>query len=254
MNLLIDAHAHLDDKAFESDLDQVIDNAKAAGVKAIICCGLNAESNKKILELSKQYDLIKPAFGVYPIDTKELTQEQEKEFFDFVLENKPIAIGEVGLDYHWEKDQANKEKQKEFFKKAIEFAEKNNLPMSIHSRNAEEDTIQILESANLKNIKNKIIMHCFGGNSSQTKKVIENGWSFSVPTNIVRSQHFQNIVKQAPITQILTETDCPYLAPEKDQRNEPAFVAKSIKKIAEIKGMTKEDATNNIFMNYQRIF
>jgi TatD DNase family protein len=242
--LLIDTHAHLD---YFKDVGAIIENAKKAGVKAIIANGLNAKSNRATLALSKKYTIIKPALGIYPVDALKLTEEEIDKEIEFISKQKITAIGEVGLDYHWVKDK--NEEQKIIFQKFIKLAEKMKKPLIVHSRKAEADTIEILESA-----KVKVVMHCFGGNLKLAKKVQENGWFFSIPTSIVYDNHFQKIVEQMPMSQILTETDSPYLSPFKGKTNEPANIIEAVKKIAEIQKLDVKETANIIYMNYQNLF
>lgn len=265
--ILVDVHAHLDHARFKNDLDKVIDNARQAGVKAIITSGVNKATNRLILDIQKKYpEIVKCSFGLYPIDA--LDSELDKEgTSDFVRDVEPlnvgeelkwieknkdkcVAIGECGLDYHWVKDK--QEEMKSVFHKVIKTVEKIKKPVVVHTRKAEKDCVDMLESSSIN--PKKIILHCFGGNKKLIKRASDNGWNFSIPPVINRLQHFQMMAEMVNISQLLTETDAPYLSPFPGKKNEPAFVAETIKKIAEIKGMTSEDVSNNIFMNYQRIF
>jgi len=250
--LLVDIHAHLDLKEFDSDLDEVINRAETAGIKAIISNGINYKSNRKTLELSKKYSIIKPALGLYPDDAIKLTQEQIQEELNFIEKNKDkiIAIGEVGLDYKYCKKKQEQELQKDIFLKIINLSKKINKPIIVHSRKAESDVIDMLKNSDAK----KVILHCFSGKLKLIKKAAELGFYFSVPTNVVRSNQFQKLVEIVDINKLLTETDAPFLSPFKEKRNEPMFIEQTIKKIAEIKSMNKEEVANNIFMNYQKIF
>ncbi len=260
----VDVHTHLDHPKFKDDLNEVIQRAKDVGVKAIIANGVNPLTNRMALELAEKHDIIKAALGIYPVeifskenpkaayevndyDKKSLDVDAEIEFIK-KNKDKIIALGEVGLDNHWVKDRLKE--QKEVFIKFIELAEKLKVPIIVHSRDAEQDTIDTIESSTTK----KVIMHCFGGNMKLTKKCADNGWSFSIPPSVVRSSHFQSIVNTVNINQLFTETDAPYLAPSKDQRNEPAFVVQAVKKIAELKKFEEKEVENNIWMNYQRMF
>jgi TatD DNase family protein len=227
-------------------------------VKVIIANGVDPQSNRLALDISKRYDIVKPALGIYPPDA--LQEEVDSgeyhtrlEPFDvdaelaFIEKSKPMALGEVGLDYKTGKDFAA---QKALFQKFISLSRKMDIPLIVHSRKAESDVVEMLESSDAK----KVVLHCFSGKKSLIKRAADNGWSFSIPTNVVRSEHFQNLIRMVHISQLLTETDAPLLSPFPGQRNEPAFVLESLKKIAEIKGITLEDAANNIFMNYQKMF
>jgi len=264
-NMLIDIHSHLDHCYFKDDLDKVIENAKKANVKVILTAGINPEKNKESLEIAKKYDIVKPCLGIYPIqnDNNELNNEKNKnnknlkenkididKEIKFIEKNKKniVAIGEVGLDYFWVKD--NIKEQKELFQKMISLAEKLKKPIIVHSRKAEKDTIEKLQSSKLK----KIIMHCFTGKKSLVNEIVNNGWFLTAPTCITRSTQFQENIKLTPINQLFCETDAPYLTPFKDKRNEPAFVIEAYKKLADIKGMELKEVVNNIYMNFQNIF
>ncbi|MDP2749536.1 MAG: TatD family hydrolase [Nanoarchaeota archaeon] len=256
---LVDVHAHLDHYKFSKDLDKVIDNAKKAGVKKIITAGITPETNKIALDLSKKYDIVEASFGLYPIDALENESMRESslkfkpfdidEQLDWLKKNKEkfIAVGEVGLDLHSGKDI---ERQKTDFEKIIKVCEEIKKPIIVHSRDAEATAVSMLENSNLK----KVVLHCFGGKTELIEKARDNGWFFSIPPIIVRNKNFQKLVKKVNLSQLLTETDCPYLSPVPDVRNEPAFVAETIKKIAKIKQMEDIEVANNIWMNYQNVF
>ena len=256
--MLIDIHSHLDHCYFEDDLDKVIDNAIKANVKVILTAGTNPGKNRISLKLAEKYDIVKPCLGIHPVQYNEKNSiknnnlskidiDKEIKFIEKNIKNIS-AIGEVGLDYFWNKD--NKKQQHELFEKMISLAEKLNKPIIVHSRKAESDTIEKLQSSKLK----KIIIHSFTGKKSLVKEIVDNGWFITAPTCIVRSTQFQENIKLAPITQIFCETDAPYLTPFKDKRNEPAFVIEAYKKLAEIKKMEFEEVVNNVWMNFQKNF
>ncbi len=258
---LVDVHAHLDHAAFKDDVEAVLQRAEKAGIKAIITNGVNPESNRAVLKLAERYPLLKPALGIYPVDS--LAKEMElgeypgkpapfdiDEEIAFIQRNskKIIALGECGMDDHWVKGALDK--QEIVFRKLIELSIDLDKPIIVHSRDAEERTIQVLEDMKAT----KVLMHCFGGNLKLAKRIEKNNWCMSIPPNVVRSMHFQRIVQEININNLLTETDCPYLGPAKDQRNEPAFVQQTVAKIAELKGFDVQETENRIFLNYQNLF
>lgn len=256
MTILFDVHAHLEHPLLETDLDDVIKRAKTAGVKVIIANGIDKETNRKVLDISNKYDMVKPALGIYPPDALSAEEAESDwisgkinadEEINFINQQDIVAIGEAGLDYKYGKD---KERQKDILNKLIQIAKNKNIPIIIHSRKAELDTIDLLEKSGHK----KVIMHCFCGRKHLIKRAADLGYYFSIPCSIVKTEHFQTLVSLVHISQLLTETDAPYLSPFKDKTNEPAFVLETVKKIAEIKGMTVEDTANNLFMNYQKLF
>ena len=260
----VDVHAHLESERFDGDLDEVIENAKKNDV-LIVQSGVNPETNKKSLELSKRYGIY-CSFGLYPIDSIAVEFDGLKddyvrdiEGFDFdselewIKENKDncVAIGEIGLDFKViECDEKIKEAQVRCFEKAIDLAIKIDKPIIIHSRGAELEAIEILEKKNCK----QVIMHCFSGRKSLIKRCADNGWFFSVPPIITRLQHFQTLVSLVSIEQLLTETDSPFLAPNVGERNEPANVKVSVCEIAKIKCISEEKVKEKIFNNFKELF
>ncbi len=274
MNLLIDVHTHLDHPLLINQIDEIIHRAKNAGLKHIITNGINPETNRKCLELSKKYELVKCAMGLYPRNALKKEMESGEyplkfidydvdEEIDFIRKNKNniVAISEVGLDFVNSEDK----QQIEDFGKMIKLSEELKKPIIVHSRKAELKCIEMLESS--KN--EKIIMHCFSGKKSLVKRAADNGWFLTAPTIVVRSQQFQDIVKNVPLSQLFCETDSPYLSPYKgDERehaqtrafshatqlNEPAFVVESYNMIAKIKEMDINEVINNIYMNWQKVF
>ncbi len=246
MNLLIDTHCHLEHFT-PDDLEQVINNAKNCGLKIMLSSGVNPDTNRKTLEIAKKYDIVKPALGVYP-GLNDINIDEE---IDFIEKNKDkiIAIGEIGLDYTEGKEEHLRQ-QILIFQKLIGLAKKMNKPVIVHSRKAEEDAINVLESSAHK----KVLLHCFSGKKRLVKKASDLGYYFSIPTNVVRAQNFQIMAKEVNINQLFCETDSPYLSPFKDKRNEPAFVIESYKKIAELKGISLEEVINNVWVNFQKLF
>ena len=259
--MLVDVHCHLDHQYLFNQLDAVIDRAKKAGVKYILTSGVNTQSNKNALEISRKYnDIVKFSAGLYPIDllgnvdveglprqVKPIDMEEE---FKFIQKHKDevFAIGEVGLDGKYCADQMPK--QKENLQKIIAFVEKIKKPVILHTTKAEKEVLNMLESTTLK----KVDLHCFMGNKKLIQRAADMGYSFSIPPVIVKLQHFQMLVEMVNSNQLLTETDAPYLSPHSDRQNEPAFIRETIKMIAKIKKVDEEEAENKIFMNFQKMF
>lgn len=260
--MLVDVHCHLTHELFAKDLDKVISSCREKGVKAIISSGINPEDNKKVLEIAARFpDIVKVSYGIYPIDALGLGNDEtgivrhpgvidlDKEFkFILANKNKIISIGEAGMDFKM--DLKFQDKQRENFLKIINFCEKIDKPIVIHSRKAETEIIEMLANSKLK----KVVLHCFEGRKHIIDKAISLGYSFSIPCTILKIQHFQELVKKAPIQQLLTETDAPWLSPVAGVRNDSSNVKLSVEKIAELKGITYKECENLIFMNYQRTF
>jgi len=255
--MLVDVHSHPDFDEYAADIEEYLERQKNAGVKAIVDNGVTAKSNRRVLELARKYDIIRPSLGIYPVWAVDMSEEDFDKELEFISKQKIVAIGEVGLDYLKGDDnphgEFHKHRMKQCFEQFIKLAENKRLPLMVHSRRAELDCIEMLESSTLKN--EKIIMHCFMGRKHLVKRIISNGWSLSIPCIIGRLQQLQENVMMAPINQLLTETDAPYMSPfVETKRNESMFVAETLKKIAEIKKLDAEEVSKMVFANYQRIF
>jgi TatD DNase family protein len=260
---LIDIHCHLSHSRFSQDLDRVIERARNAGVKSIVTSGVNSSTNRMILKIMEKYpDIVKCSFGIYPIDALASEIEngeaegfvRDAEEFDLSKElewiqknkDKCVAIGECGLDYKFVKKE---KQQKKIFSSVVELAEKISKPVIIHSRKAESDAIEILESTNLK-----VVLHCFNGRKYLIKKAVELGFYFSIPPIITRLHHFQLMSEIIPLKQLLTETDAPYLSPKPGERNESANVKITVQEIAKIKSLSPKEVAEQIWENYKKIF
>jgi len=248
--MYIDLHGHLDKV---EDIDKVVDNAKVAGVSIAVCSGISPKSNRKALYLSKRYSIIKPTIGLYPIDAmqNEIKKEYEPDVdaeMDFIRQHKNEigAIGEIGLDFKTGND---KEEQEKLFRRQLELAKELDKPVIIHSRKAEAKVFDILKDYDVK-----VILHCFSGKKKLVLEGIKREYYFTVPTNVVRSEQFQFMAKEVPLSQLFCETDTPFLSPYPDKSNEPAFIVESYKMIAKIKEMELTEVTNIIYNNYQKLF
>ena len=256
--MLIDSHCHLDHFFYKKDLKKVIERAKKVGIKYILTNGIDYETNLISIKLKEKYpDIIKIALGFYPPDALDIEYKEEvylgvnsklskktiQDNLKLIEKNKDniIAIGEIGLDMHNGK---NLKQQLEYLKEMINLAIKLDKPIILHTRKAEQETLDLLEEYKNKIKAEKVILHCFTAKTSLIEKAIKQGYTFSIPTNLIRSESFQSLIKLCPLNQILTETDGPYLSPYKNKdnsfnRNEPAFIIESIKTIAKLKNIAE---------------
>ncbi|MEM3405728.1 MAG: TatD family hydrolase [Candidatus Pacearchaeota archaeon] len=258
--MIYDIHCHLDLYENEEEVKKVIENARKNKVKCIITNSVDLTSCKKNLEYTKKYiDIVKLAVGFYPKDALERENEdiekrkkRQKESFEnleeFALKNKKyvFAIGEVGLDLYKGK---NLEEQKELLKKELILAEELNVPVILHSRKAEKEIIEFT-----KDFKCKKILHCFNGKFSLIKNALSLGYYFSIPTNIVKLEHFKEMIKILPKEKILTETDAPYLSPYAGKKNEPSFIKETIKVIAKVLDLSEEETEKILWNNFVKVF
>ncbi len=245
--MFIDVHSHLD---ICEEVSTKIQNAKKENVK-IVTCGINPESNRKTLEIKKEFPKVEICLGIYPTDTLKISDKEIDSEIKFIKSNKDkiVGIGEVGLDLK-ENEEKTLQKQKDNLSKFVKLAKKLNKPITIHSRKAEEECVNLLESFGY----NKIIMHCFSGKIKLVEKILENNWMLSIPTSVKHSEQFQKVIELAPIENLLCETDSPFLHPDKKFPNEPKNVIESYKKIAEIKKISLKEVEKKLEENYRKLF
>ena len=256
---LFDTHSHYNDEKFNEDREQIIKDTYESGVTKFVCAGYNIESSKKAIEMSQKYEFIYSICGISPNDIPQSEQELWKdvaEISKIIKENKTnklVAIGEIGLDYYWNKE--NKELQKEAFIKQIDLANEINLPIVIHSRDASIDTIEIIRE---HPVRKAGIFHCCQFNQEMIRQALELGYyiSFAGPVTFKNSKNASDIVEMVPLDRILIETDSPYLSPEpkRGKRNDSRNVKFIAQKIADFKGMSIDEIAKITYENALRIF
>ena len=220
---MLDTHCHLNDPMFNGEVDQIVNNFLSAGVEKAICVGCCIESSKDVIELAKKYESVYCTIGVHPSDA----DKYDEQVFEEMLKNKHekvVAVGEIGLDYYWTKD--NKEKQIEVFESQIHLAKKYNMPIVIHCRDAFGDTLEILKK--YAPFKYGAVMHCYSGSLEFAREIIKLGLkiSFTGTVTYKNALKVQEVAKNIPLNSFFFETDCPYLTPTpyRGQRNEPMYV------------------------------
>ncbi len=254
---LFDSHCHLDDEKFNEDREELIPKLHEEGVDKLVSAGYSLEGSKNAIELAKKYDFIYATIGISPNDIPDTEDELKKQLKElkelYKTSKKIVAVGEIGLDYHWNTD--NKELQKEAFIEQIKLANELNLPIQIHTRDAVMDTIEILKN---NKVNKNGIFHCCPFNRELVKEALKLNFyiSFAGPTTFKNSKNAPEIINMVPEDRFLVETDSPYLSPEplRGRRNDPRNVQYIIKKIAEVKGKTFEEIQNMAYANAQRIF
>lgn len=244
---LIDSHAHLDDEKFDNDREEIISKIKDAGIKNFITAGYSLGSSKKAVELAEKYDFIYATCGISPNDIPQDEEKMWKQISEIEKmmkkqKNKVVAIGEIGLDYYWEKDEKMRELQRKAFIKQIELANKLKLPIVIHTREAIMDTLEILKQ-NL--VDKKGVFHCCPQNRELIKEGLKLGFyiSFAGPITFKSSKNAEEMINLVPDNRILIETDSPYLAPEpvRGTRNDCRNVKYIAEKIAKAKNISLEE-------------
>jgi TatD DNase family protein len=251
MPYYVDVHTHLTHDDFTVDREVVIQRAIDAGLGAIVVNGLDPFSNRLILEMSKAHAVIKPALGIYPLRVfgEQFSVDEEIGFIESQVEGL-IAIGECGLDGYLAGEETFAQ-QESVLERLADIAIRHNLPLIVHSRKLEKRTLELLAHLGVK----KVDFHCFCGKSKLALDAAsDKGWHFSIPANAIKSGSFQKLLKYLPIEAVLTETDAPYLSPEKFARNEPCQVVGTIALMAELRAMSVEEARDQVWKNYLALF
>lgn len=252
--MLFDTHAHLNAEQFDTDLKEVIARAKAEEVERIVVVGFDKPTITRAMELIEEYDFIYAAIGWHPVDAIDMTEEDLSWIKELSSHEKVVAIGEMGLDYHW--DKSPKDVQKEVFRKQIALAKEVNLPIIIHNRDATEDVVTILKEEGAEEVGG--IMHCFAGSAEVARQCMDMNFyiSFGGPVTFKNAKKPKEVAKEIPNDRLLIETDCPFLTPHpfRGKRNEPSYVKYVAEQLAELKGLTYEEIASITTENAKRLF
>lgn len=247
---MIDAHCHLEQTDYKNDLDGVIQTCKNEGLKAVVSVCTETKDWERALEIKRQYpDFIFLSASIHPEFIKEITSQQVDDYFDELRENRKhlVAIGETGLDFFWTREDDWREKQKELFIQHIELAKELKLPLVVHTREAGEDVLKILEQEDVK----KALLHLWGFKELMPR-VIENNYSITIGPLIAKSKNHKKIVRDTPLENILLETDSPWFG--NGQRALPTNIKVPCEKIAEVKNLTFDEVWNKCGSNAIEFF
>lgn len=251
--MFIDTHVHLDDERYTNILDQVITEAQEANVYKIITMGCDYRSSLKAVEIANKYPNVYAMIGIHPTEiAKSSDEELALEWINDLIQNpKVIGIGEIGLDYYW--DRSNSEKQKEIFIKQIEISKKLNLPINVHSRDANQDTFDII-----KELRPKGIIHCYSGSVEMAKEFVKIGFYIGVGGVVTfkNSKVIKDVVSEISLGNLVTETDGPYLAPtpNRGKTNYPKYIPLIVEEISKIKSIDIKKVQTKIEENVSKIF
>ena len=247
--MFVDTHCHLYPSYYE-DLDEIITQFKPGEIYRVINNGIDKTSNIEVVNMVNKYDSVYGAIGIHPESVDNYTEEDIKYVEEHIKDKKIVAIGEIGLDYYWVKD--NKDKQKELFEKQLKLAEKYDIPVIVHSREATQDTIDIL-----KKYKVRGIIHSFSGSYEVAQIYIKMGFLLGINGVITfKNCNLKDVVSKLELSNIVLETDSPYLTPVpyRGKRNDPTKVMDIARFIAELKGITLEELSKEINGNLNRLF
>lgn len=253
--MFTDTHCHLEDEKFSEDRAEVLTRARAAEVEFIINFGSTLQSSIAVAELAKNFSELYAGVGIHPEEIDEFDANTCTRLAELAADKKVIAIGEIGLDYHWEKDSERRLRQQRVFIEQLDLARQLRLPVCIHDRDAHSDTLKILqtEARDLRGV-----LHCYSGSLETAREVWKLGWYIGVdgPLTFKNSAKLPEVVKAAPRDRLLIETDAPYLAPVpyRGKRNEPAYVVEVAKKLAAIRGETLEEVAEYTTANARTLY
>lgn len=250
--MIFDSHAHYDDESFNEDREEIIKQLKENGIIGVLNCGASLEGARDSLKLARENDFFYAAVGIHPENAEELTEEALGEIKQMTKDAKVKAIGEIGLDYYWEEN-PSKEVQRKVFRRQMELARELNLPVVIHDREAHGDTLEIIKE--FPEVKG--VLHCFSGSVEFARECLKLGYyiGFTGVVTFKNARKALEVVKEVPIDRLLVETDCPYMAPTpyRGKRNRSEYIKYIIEKIAEIKGLSKEEVENKTIQNTKNL-
>ncbi|MBP3197788.1 MAG: TatD family hydrolase [Butyrivibrio sp.] len=241
--MIFDTHAHYDDEQFDKDRHDLLASMKESGIGHIVNIGADMASSKRALELANEYEYIYAAVGVHPSDTEQLEADDKaiEVLGQYCSNEKCVAVGEIGLDYHW--PDPSPDIQKKWFIRQLGLAREKKLPVVIHSRDAAADTLQIMKQEHAEEIGG--VVHCFSYSKEIARQCVDMGFYIGIGGVLTfkNGRKMVEVVKEIPMDKILLETDCPYLAPEpfRGKRNSSLYLPYVVEKMAEIKGISVDE-------------
>lgn len=252
--MLIDTHVHLNADQYDEDLQEVIDRALEEGIDRMFVVGFDTNTIERTMKLIDQYDFIYGIIGWHPVDAIDCTEERLQWIEELSRHPKIIGIGEMGLDYHW--DKSPKDIQKEVFRKQIALAKRVQLPIIIHNREATQDCVDILKEENASEVGG--IMHSFSGSNEIADEILKMNFYISLggPVTFKNAKQPKEVAQHVPLDRLLVETDAPYLSPHpyRGKRNEPARIKLVAEQIAELRGISYEEVCKATTENAERLF
>ncbi|MBQ9662116.1 MAG: TatD family hydrolase [Oscillospiraceae bacterium] len=250
--MYFDTHAHLDDKAFDEDREAVIERILQAGVELVLDPGCDVQSSRKAAQIAESHEQIWFATGIHPEELADFTEDGLEQVFALAEKPKCAAIGEIGLDYYW--DDSHKEEQKQLFHAQLSFARERDLPVIVHDREAHGDCLAIVKQ--YPGIRG--VFHCYSGSAEMAEELLKMGWylGFDGPVTYKNARKALEVLSVCPAERILIETDSPYLAPVpmRGKRNDPGNLPYICARVAEVKGLTKEEAARITLENGRALF
>ncbi len=252
--MIFDTHAHYDDSRFDEDRDELLKKLHEDGISYILNAAASPESLDTTLELAEKHEFVYAALGIHPHDADKLNEAIMEKIRCLSGNRKVVAIGEIGLDYYY--DNSPRDIQKYWFERQIELAKELELPIIIHDRDAHEDTVNIIKKTNAKQVGG--IFHCFTGSAQMALEMLKQNLYIAIggPVTFKNARKTIEVVEAVPLDKLLVETDCPYLSPEpfRGKRNHSGYLEYTIRKIAEIKGISENEVAEATLVNAKKVF
>ena len=254
--MIFETHAHYEDEQYHDDRENLLREIFSAGIGKIVNVGSTMETSRKSIELAEAYPEIYAAVGVHPSEIDCLTETSYEELKNMAAGEKVVAIGEIGLDYYWEKDEEVRKQQQEVFRQQLKLAREVNLPVIIHSRDAAADTMAILKEEPQRD--NPGIIHCYSYSPEMAREFIKMGYFIGVGGVVTfkNARVLKQVVEEIPLERIVVETDCPYMAPEphRGQRNSSLYLPFIVDKIAQLKSVSGQEVEKTTYENACRVY
>ena len=253
--IIVDTHAHLDGEEYKNDLPEVLERAAAADVRAVVNMGIDLSSSERSVKIAEEYGQVYTGVGIHPEELTVMTSVDDDRLAGWAVSPKVIAIGEIGLDYYWEKDSERRIMQQKMLIRQLDIARQLHLPVCIHDREAHGDIMRILKTEGRQNWG---VIHCYSGSWEMAEELLKLGWYLGVdgPLTWKNAAKLPEIVQKMPADRLLVETDCPYLTPvpHRGKRNEPAYVRLVAEFAAELRGETIEQFAERTTQNARDIY
>jgi TatD DNase family protein len=258
--MFVDSHAHIDGEEFDADREEVVARARGAGVRAILNVGTgdpHGGTLERAVDVAEKFEGVYAAVGVHPHDARLYDDAAERRLHDILRRGvgRIVALGEIGLDFHY--DNSPRDVQREVFARQLRLARELSLPVIIHSREADAETVEVLR-AEYSGAGRGGVMHCFGGSERMAREVLELGFHISFAGNVTfkKAENLREVARTVPTERLLVETDCPFLAPVplRGRRNEPAYVVETARLVAGLRGVEPEELGRTTSENFARLF
>jgi len=252
--MIFDTHAHYDDKAFDEDREELLGSLREQGIEYVVNVGASLRGARESVALSSRYGSVYAAVGIHPDEIGCLNDQVLEELRGLCLLGKTVAVGEIGLDYHWNRE--SRQMQREGFIRQLHLAREVDLPINVHSRDASQETLEIIRSEHAGSTGG--VIHCFSGSLEIAREYVRMGYYLGIGGVVTfkNARVLKEVVKDIPLEYLVTETDCPYLAPEphRGQRNSSLYLPQVVKEIAAIKGLTEDRVEDVMFENAKNLY